>query len=142
MGEDRFDQPLNRYAPYKSWGEHRIAGLLDHYGLPFIYDKPTAVVDSGQVRLWYPDFTLSYGLLVEYFGIQGDPGYDRRTAHKLQVYQENQMDVIPLYRRDLDRGWEHRFMGQIDARLEQRLTTYRSAVGRGYMSPPRAPSYR
>jgi hypothetical protein len=139
MGEDIFDKPLNRYAPYKSWGEHRVAGLLDRYGLPFIYEKPTAVVDSGQVRIWYPDFTLRHGLLIEYFGIIGDPQYDLRTQHKLRVYGQNQFDVLPVYRNDLGRGWDDNLLGRIDRTLENRLTSYRSAVGSRYVHRPPPP---
>ena len=137
MGEDTRDQLQNRYAPYKSWGEYRVAGLLDQYGLPFIYEKPTAVVDSGQVRIWYPDFTLPYGILIEYFGITGDSQYDLRTQHKLRVYDHNQFDVLPVYRRDLGRGYEGDLLGRIDRTLENRLTGYRSAIGGRYArSPP------
>ena len=140
MLEDRFAVVGNRYAPYRSWNEHRIAGLLDKYGLPFIYEKPTAVVDSGQVRIWYPDFTLSYGLLIEYFGIGGNAEYDRRTQHKLTAYQQNQMDVVALYQRDMGRGWDDHLLRRIDTALEHRLTGYRSAIGRAYMAPPPRPS--
>jgi hypothetical protein len=137
MGEDIPDKPPNRYAPYKSWGESRIAGLLDQYGLPFIYEKPTAVIDSGQVRIWYPDFTLPYGILIEYFGITGDPQYDLRTQHKLRVYDSNQFDVLPVYRNDLGREYDAALLRRIDRTLENRLAGYRSAVGGRYVrSPP------
>lgn len=140
MGEDLLDQPLNRYAPYKSWGEHRIAGLLDRYGLPFIYEKPTAVMDSGQTRLWYPDFSLAYGILIEYFGIAGDPHYDLRTQHKLRVYGLNQFDVLPVYRHDLGRGWDDNLLGRIDRTLEGRVMGYRSAIASRYARrPPPSP---
>ena len=132
-----------RYAPYRSWGEHRIGTLLDKYGLPFIYEKPTAVLDSGKVRLWYPDFTLSYGMLIEYFGINGNKEYNRRTEHKLAVYQQNQLDVLPVYPGDMSKGWEQRILSRIDHTLDQRLSNYRSNVGRGYMGGSRSgPGYR
>ena len=117
-----------RTSTYRSRPEGLIAGLLDRYGLPFIYEKPTAVTDNGQVRLWYPDFTLSYGILIEYFGINGNAEYDRRTEHKLQVFKQNQYEVLPVYSRDLYRGWEDRLLKRIDYNLESRLTHYRSAV--------------
>ena len=143
MLENHLGEAGNRYAPYRSWNEHRIAGLLDQYGLPFIYEKPTAVVDTGQVRLWYPDFSLSYGLLIEYFGFQGSDDYDRRTRHKLAVYEQNQIPVVALYQQDMGRGWDDRLLQKIDGVLEQRLTGYRSAVRRPYTAPPRlAQPYR
>lgn len=119
---------------YRSRAERLIAGLLDQYGLPFIYEKPTAVTDHGQVRIWYPDFTLSYGLLIEYFGIHGDSDYNRRTQHKLNVYRENQFDVLPLYPSDLSCGWQSHLLSRIDGVLETRVADYRASISvhRGY----------
>ena len=126
MIDDYLQDPNDRYAPYKSWPEHQIAGLLDRYGLPFIYEKPTAVMDKGKARIWYPDFTLAYGPLLEYFGIEGKPDYDQRTKHKLAVYRANQIQVLPLYPRDLSGAWQDRLLGQIDHALERRLEHYRT----------------
>ena len=136
MIEEHFGDARRRYPPYRSWNEHRIAGLLDRYGLPFIYEKPTAVIDSGQVRIWYPDFALSYGMLIEYFGFQGSDDYDRRTRHKLAIYEQNQIPVLALYQQDMGYGWDDRLLHRIDSALEQRLTGYRSAIARGYTGPP------
>ena len=136
MIEDSLGHPATtegRYAPYRSWGEHRIGQLLDKYGIPFIYEKPTAVLDSGKVRLWYPDFSLSYGILIEYFGINGNREYNRRTEHKLAVYQQNQMDVLPVYPTEMGKDWEPRLLSRIDHTLDRRLSNYRSNVGRGYL---------
>jgi hypothetical protein len=41
MIEDYVQDAKAWYHPYKSRPEFRIAGLLDQYGLPFIYEKPT-----------------------------------------------------------------------------------------------------
>ena len=113
---------------YRSHAEGLVGDLLDRYGLPYIYEKPTAVMDNGQVRIWYPDFTLAYGPIIEYFGMYGNADYDRRTEHKLKVYRHNQMDVVPVYSRDLSRGWEDRLLKRIDGTLESRLGQYRSAL--------------
>ena len=122
----------DRYAPYKSRPEYQIAGLLDKYGLPFVYEKPTAVVDAGKTRIWYPDFTLAYGPLIEYFGVDGDRGYAARTAHKLKVYRQNQIQVLPVYPRDLAGRWEDRLLKQVDKALDRRLQHYRNAVRSAY----------
>jgi hypothetical protein len=128
---------------YRSHAEGLVGDLLDRYGLPFVYEKPTAVLDNGQVRIWYPDFTLAYGPIIEYFGMYGNADYDRRTEHKLKVYRQNQFDVVPVYSRDLNRGWEDRLLRRIDDTLESRLGQYRSAVANArtrlsprYASPP------
>ena len=137
MIEDYLRDASNRYAPYRSRPEHQIAGLLDKYGLPFIYEKPTAVIDGGKARIWYPDFTLAYGPLIEYFGIQGDPEYSKRTKHKLSVYRANQIQVLSLYPRDMSGSWESRLLGQIDHALERRLEHYRNRAAGGYQQPLR-----
>jgi hypothetical protein len=143
MLNDHLQNPTSRYDPYKSWPEYQIAGLLDQYGLPFIYEKPTAVLDQGKVRLWYPDFTLSYGPVIEYFGVNGDEGYRRRTAYKLSTYAQNQIEVLPVYPRDMSGKWQGRLLGRIDHALEGRLTRYRTAVRDNYSSrPSRRSSYR
>lgn len=95
------------------------------------------------MRISYPDLTLSYGLLIEYRGLQESDHYDRRTRHKLTVYQQNQMPVVDLYQQDMGIGWDGRLLHRIEGILEQRLTGYRSAIGRPYMTPPRPlPPYR
>ena len=76
------------YHPYKSYGESQIAGLLDRYGLPFIYEKPTAVMDEGQAADLVSRFQSSHGPIIEYIGVNGEVGYQKRTEHKLAVPTE------------------------------------------------------
>jgi len=135
MIDDHVREACSRYHPYKSLPEYQIAGLLDKYGLPFIYEKPTAVVDNGNVRLWYPDFSLGYGPIIEYFGIKGDSHYDRRTEHKLNVYQANQYRVIPVYPSDMKGSWQDPLIRRIDRCLESGLKQYRAQTGREYGRP-------
>jgi len=130
MIEDYVQDAKAWYHPYRSGPEYRIAGLLDQYGLPFIYEKPTAVMDASKLRVWYPDFTLSYGPVIEYFGVNGDAGYDQRTRHKLAVYQQNQIPVLPVYPRDLGVAWQDRLLQRIDSALERPLREYRSLTRR------------
>lgn len=124
-------------APYKSDPEHRIAGLLDQYGLPFIYEKPTAVMDSGKLRIWYPDFTLSFGPVIEYFGVNGDTAYAQRTQHKLRVYHQNQIPVLPMYPQDMGGNWQDRLIRRLDSALERPLHEYRSRVSLPMTARPR-----
>lgn len=139
MLNDHLQDPISRYHPYRSHPEHQIAGLLDKYGLPFIYEKPTAVLDRGNVRLWYPDFTLSYGPVIEYFGVNGNEAYRQRTEHKLKVYEQNQIDVVSLYPRDLSGRWQDRLLARIDQSIENRLMSYRHAVLGRYRPESRPP---
>jgi hypothetical protein len=114
---------------YKSRVERQIGGLLTDRRIPFIYEKPTAVIDNGLTKIWHPDYSLQYGLLIEYFGVNGDQSYTRQAQHKLRVYHENQYDVIPVYPPDITGPWERNLLDRIGYTLERRLTDYREKVG-------------
>ena len=47
--EHRANQPA-----FKSYGEQRIAGVLDQYGIRYQYERPIVVIDRSKERLWYP----------------------------------------------------------------------------------------
>jgi len=87
--ESEYTQPtIPESTALKSRGELQIARLLERNGIAYQYEYPLAVVDRGRVRLWYPDFRLpEYGLIIEYFGVNGDPGYDQRIRHKIETYR-------------------------------------------------------
>lgn len=114
-----------RRPQYKSRVEREIGGLLTDHRIPFIYEKPTAVIDRGLTKLWHPDFSLRYGLLIEYFGVNGERDYIDRTRHKLRVYQANQFDTIPLYPSDIIPDWQSRLLDRIGSILEGRLRSIR-----------------
>jgi len=111
---------------YKSEGERRIASFLGQVEIPFEYEKPLAVVDRGKTKIWYPDFTLTdYGMiLVEYFGVNGSQDYERRTRHKMRVYEANSIDVIPVYPQDFKRDWQGQLMSDIYGILERRIEDF------------------
>lgn len=129
------------YGPYKSRAEYSIANVLDRYSVPFVYERPTAVVDDGKTKIWYPDFTLSYGPIIEYFGIVGNSDYDARTQHKLDVYGQNYFDVIDLYPTDMTAGWDQQLLYRIDQSLEGRLRGYRTSVHSTYRARRGNPGY-
>lgn len=115
-----------RRPEYKSRVERQIGDFLAERQIPFIYEKPTAVVDNGLTKIWYPDFSLQYGMIIEYFGITGQQDYINRTKHKLRVYQQNQFDIIPLYPPDIIPGWQNELVDRIGYTLENRLKAIRS----------------
>lgn len=112
---------------YRSRAEVRIAGILDREGIAYRYEHPLAVVDRRQVRIWYPDFYLpEYGMILEYFGVNGDPGYDRRTEHKMRVYEITGVEGVFLNEDSLNRHGPTGITRQIEGVLQQRLRRFYS----------------
>jgi hypothetical protein len=112
---------------FKSWGEEQIARMLDRYSIPYRYEQPVAVIDNGKTKIWYPDFWLrDSGLIIEYFGVNGEKRYDEQTRHKLDVYRESGIDGLFLNRDSLRGDWPGNILGRIDSILEGRLARFRS----------------
>jgi hypothetical protein len=96
-----------------------IAHLLHSHSIPFIYEKPTTVRDAGKTKIWYPDFTLSSGLIIEYSGMEHDRDYLRRMNHKLRIYRQNQLNVIILSPRTMTRNWRLELLDEIAVHLKK-----------------------
>ena len=115
----------------KSRGELQIARLLERNGIAYQYEYPLAVIDRGRVRLWYPDFRLpEYGLIIEYFGVNGDPGYDQRIRHKIETYRRAGIEGLFLRSQDLRGDWPGRILGRIEAILKTRLQRFQKAASK------------
>jgi len=128
MRERRYRQKRANDTPeYKSRAEVRIAGLLDREGIAYRYEYPLAVVDQGRVRIWYPDFYLpEYGMIIEYFGVNGDADYDRRKEHKMQVYRTAGIEGVFLNEGTLKRQGSTAISQQIEDVLQQRMRRFRN----------------
>lgn len=110
---------------YRSRAEVRIAGILDREGIAYRYEHPMAVVDQGKTRIWYPDFYLpQYAMILEYFGVNGDAAYDRRTEHKMQVYETTGVEGVFLNEDTLRRHGAIGITRQIEEVLQQRLRRF------------------
>jgi hypothetical protein len=110
---------------FKSRGEEQIARLLDRNGINYSYEYPLAVIDNGMTRLWYPDFQLSgYGMIVEYFGVNGRQSYDEQARHKMNVYSKNGIEGLFLTEASFKGDWPGRIMGQIEGILKDRLDKF------------------
>lgn len=97
MGSDYQQSGASKDRGYKSRGEVQIARLLERNKIEYQYEHPVAVVDHGKTKIWHPDFSLPhYGMIIEYFGMNGDSGYDERTRHKIEVYEENGIEGLFL----------------------------------------------
>jgi hypothetical protein len=110
---------------YKSKAEVQIARLLDREGIAYRYEHPLAVVDRGKTKIWYPDFSLQgYGMILEYFGMQGDAGYAERTRHKMEVYRLNGIDGLFLTEESMRGNWPPRIISGIEGILKGRVNRF------------------
>ena len=112
----------------KSYGEQRIAGVLDRYGIRYQYERPILVIDRSRERLWYPDLWLpDPSVAVEYYGLAGNPGYDQGIERKADVYEQNGIGMVPVYRQHLGRDLPDYLMGGIERVLADRYDRFRAA---------------
>jgi hypothetical protein len=121
-------QTYNRnFSRYKSQGEQRIADFLTEQKIKFDYEYPLAIRDRGQVRIWYPDFRLpEYGMILEYFGMNGNAAYNEQIAHKIQTYQTVGVEGIYLLESSFYGDWQEQILGRIEQTLEGKLRRIRS----------------
>ena len=128
---DNGEYPECITPPYKSKAEIQIARLLDREGIAFRYEHPLAVVDRGKTKIWHPDYSLSdYGMIIEYFGMNDDPGYRRRAEHKMQVYRETGIDGVFLTEESFRGDWPARVVGQIEGILRERMERFYGSRGK------------
>lgn len=103
----------------------QIARLLDREGIAYFYEYPLAVVDQGKLRIWYPDFLLPrHGMIIEYFGVNGNSAYDERTRHKMEVYKQAGIEGLFLTKDSFKGDWPTRIMSQIESILKKRLDRF------------------
>ncbi len=109
----------------KSRGEVQIARLLERNRIKYKYEQPLAVIDRGKTRIWYPDFYLpEYAMIIEYFGVNGDSGYNERIKHKVEVYKQAGIEGLFLNESSLKGDWPNKIMGQVEDILKNRLDRF------------------
>ncbi|MCJ7655011.1 MAG: hypothetical protein MUO97_06900 [Dehalococcoidia bacterium] len=110
---------------FKSKGEVQIARLLDRNCIGYQYEHPLAVIDNGRTRIWYPDFQLpGYGMIIEYFGVNGKQNYDEQAKHKMEVYRQNGIEGLFLTETSFKGDWPGRIMNQIEGILRGRVERF------------------
>ena len=68
-----------------------------------------------KVRIYYPDLRLpEFGMIIEYFGINGNSSYDECTRHKIKIYKQAGIDGLFLKRDSLRGDWPTKIMVQIE----------------------------
>jgi hypothetical protein len=131
MKERGYQKEVDETPAYRSKAEAQIARLLDREGIAPRYEHPLAVVDREKTRIWYPDFYLpEYGMIVEYFGMNGDPGYSKRAKHKTEVYRKTGIEGVFLTEESFRGDWPGRILGQIEGILQGRLNRFYRTRGK------------
>jgi len=104
----------------RSFGEKAIANFLFEHDIAYHYERN----HWWGGRNYRPDFTLPTGpggIVIEYFGLAGDPDYDEETAAKRSYWQDKQgWTLVELKPTDLVGG---------AAQFSSRLTTLLEAGG-------------
>jgi DNA helicase-4 len=105
----RFRESLPNYSldlsPKKSFGEKQIANFLIRNGVKFDYEKHWT---WWQKVSYKPDFTIPTpqgqreALVIEYFGMEGDPDYDRQTTQKTHFWgSQTTAEFLAFFPRDI-----------------------------------------
>lgn len=81
----------------------RAEAMIDNYlyekGLVHAYERRLPI----EVEV-YSDFYIPSGkVYIEYWGMEGKPDYDKRKQEKLEIYAENQFNLIELTDKDIER---------------------------------------
>jgi DNA helicase IV len=94
----------------KSYGEKLIADFLFEHDIPYKYER----------NYWWngvnyrPDFTIfqsaDSGIIVEYFGLRGDPDYDEQMEEKRSFWRGNRSwQLLEITPQDVSPGRDHFF---------------------------------
>ena len=104
----------------KSTGEKLIADFLFENSVEYLYER----------NFWWggqnykPDFTIlnssNSGTVIEYFGLSGNPSYDRQKEEKQKFWsQKPEWSLVSLYPHDLARGGVDGFKETLRSHLKR-----------------------
>ena len=110
---------------FKSRGERKIAGFLEENDINFKYESGVLIYQSENMpRIWYPDFFLSeFSTYIEYYGMAGDPDYDKGIKVKETAYARMEISVIPVYPDLFSEDWENYIMKELKRNIENKYKT-------------------
>lgn len=106
-------------TPYKSRGEKLIGDFLFEHDLDYRYER-----NFWWGRINYrPDFTIlggpQQGVVIEYFGMAGDPDYDKQTRQKREFWRDKvEWTFLEFGPEDLFETEREDFYSVLKARLE------------------------
>lgn len=121
---------------YRSEGERRIATTLDNYGIPYVYEPILTITTSGTTKRLCPDFLLpNEEIIVEYFGRITNQNYDQRMRSKMKLYDDNKIEVIPIYPITLLDHWPRPLLDPIYKRQQEYAQAFRQTIEPGQTQP-------
>lgn len=84
----------------RSRAEVIIDNLLYQYGLPHAYERKLPVEDNV-----YSDFYIPTGkkVYIEFWGMENDEQYKARKERKIEIYKQNDINLIELHDDDISR---------------------------------------
>lgn len=82
----------------RSRGELVIDNWLYMAGILHAYERRLPIEDEAYCDFWIPDGKV----YIEYWGLDGDPGYDARRERKLGLYRKNGLDLIEVSNEDIE----------------------------------------
>ena len=92
--DDRTEIYTNKGERVRSKSEKIIADHFERRGILYRYEKPVYLMVDGQMKPFYPDFTVMNKrtakiFYVEHFGMMDDSVYYNGTLRKLDIYEKN-----------------------------------------------------
>lgn len=87
----------------RSVSEKAIDDWLYNHNLQHSYE-PCIIPRTHKSNILIPDFYLKeYDTYIEYWGIEDTPSYAKRKEEKIEIYDKNNIDVIHLTQKDINR---------------------------------------
>ena len=84
-----------------SKSEYKIDEFFHKNGINHKHQPKYKDIIDGFEKLSKADFLLNDGTVVEYFGLVGQPKYDKKVRKKVNVLEKNNIRYIDLYPNDL-----------------------------------------
>ena len=109
-----------------SKGEQTLMNFFKKENIFYKYEYPMLIIEKdNKQRIWYPDFYLpEYGIIIEFFGMNGNKNYDKGSKYKKEIYKSMNFTLIPVYPKTLKKNWELYILIKIKQILKERLNTF------------------
>lgn len=111
---------------FKSRGERKIAYFLEENNIKYKYESGVLIYQKeDQPRIWYPDFNLpEFSTYIEYYGMVGNPDYDKGIKVKETAYAKMGLSVIPVYPKMFSENWQGYIINEIKRKIQRQYDTF------------------